>query len=133
VEQQEPAIASECSLKCLPGLEPGQEKSLQQLCVIKLCVCGTDDTKVNLFEGSDCKIPQILKRKLAPVEALVVDDKSCNRSAFVPCLTQHLELYVADLRRLFCASGRYIMMSGPGSLLQTLTPSLSVYQISVEV
>jgi hypothetical protein len=67
VEQLEPAIASECSLNALQGLEPDQEKSPQQVCLVKLCVRGgTEDTEVDLFEGSDCKIPKFSSAKLLP-------------------------------------------------------------------
>jgi hypothetical protein len=44
VKQLEPASASECSLNCLPGLEPDKEKSPQQFCVIKFRVRGTEDS-----------------------------------------------------------------------------------------
>lgn len=118
VEKLEPVIASECSLKCLPGLEPDQE-NLPNSCV-KLRVRGIEDTEVTLFGGDDCNIPHFLESKLASVEA-IADDKSRCRSAYVPCLTQNLELSIADLRRLFRASALY-HDARPWELISNLNP-----------
>ena len=116
VEQLKPLVASDYSLKCMAVMQPDQE-DISNSCT-KIClwsdsndsegiIFGRGDSEGILFGRGDSAIARSLESRLGDAEAKWTKSMKYVRSEFVPCLTQNLELSIADLRFLFRASALY--------------------------